>query len=451
MQTARQSLVLSALIAVLLIAVFTVSLGPVINNGDYWRVNGSMWIDIREWTQPPRVVPLGAEQAFLRPESPAGLLGMMLAGAHRLVGATGFSVALWFVVLSSIYWSGAIAHLTALAGRMRATCLLLFALFYATFCGFFYSFFEESFTIAILPWLLFAADPRRFNIWIFSALCVLLLTSKSQAIFFFPVLAFYAWRGIRARGRPLWTGLVFLLLCGAAIAATLHKSHPVPNSYNRLFNGLGWTTMQVEDWPATQFSQRLAYFSANREALALPGPVTCVPGAQRLMGTTFWPTGQEILDAAETSDAAATQAETLLSLGLSEFAACLGEVTSPAEYLATTFEVAMGSDYRLEYIALGGPRGENSLIGKLQSVLLARLAPVMLAGLLIVALVSASPSGVIVAIYAFGAAPLFVILGDGFYEFEKHMMPHLAFLLIPAIELLRRRFSAPEPTTPRAA
>lgn len=197
----------------------------------------------------------------------------------------------------------------------------------------------------------------------------------------------------------------------------------LPNSYNRVFNGIGWTTQGVSSWPVNEFFARIQYFEAHKAQLERYSLSAEPIDGVVLMGTSFWPYGQDLFDQDKNPELAyqARVAVSTLSYAHQMWSHGIGSL------LASVYQVALHSDYSLHYLK-GTRQGflayRDSLLSKLGYVL---------AGLAITMLVLCRTPVHLLLLGTVVVAPLFVFVGDGYYEFEKHLIPY--FMVLPSFLL----------------
>jgi hypothetical protein len=223
------------------------------------------------------------------------------------------------------------------------------------------------------------------------------------------------------------------------VCATILGAHPenrAPNQYNRYFNGVGWSLTQSADWPVQRFDERHPYFYKHQQQLQAPLP-TALPQYSYL-GTSYLPTASTLLDITKDPDHTEAQREQaqilhdqLIAQGrLGTYLATLAQ--HPAvlwPLIKNTYLTAVRSDYIVAY-----SRSATQLAPAAAQVLataqtqLARVFGWIFIATLLLALLcrrswfSAAVTGWMLL------APLAVVAGDGFFEFEKHMTAFFVFL-----------------------
>lgn len=404
---------------------------PAINNGDYWRVARHIGVVIPRLSQPDSCIPFVRDAYLSLPGSPLSILGYALSMITRAFGASCLPMTLWYGALAAIFWSGVLIGSLALSPRARAMVLGAAALHFVIFSPLLYSFYEEAFLFAFAPWLALLSLRSWVGTVISAGVVGLTLLTKSQAIFFAPILLIFLWpvwgagRGLRFAGLSLLT----VLVCAYAFLS----AHGTPNGYNRIYNGLGWSVMQASDWPGRDFIARRDHFQAQPDTAWEPIRQACSPPGHALMGTSYWPTGSAFMTAPEGSE---TEMKAHIEgLDFGAYFACLGEVGQPVTIALEVAELYLLSDYALAYILpVDGP-AVNAASAALLSY--GGLIFVALSGVL---LVWARNGKVTLALlYLAAGTPYFVFVGDGFFEFEKHVIVNFAGLLPCLIFACRQR------------
>ncbi|MCP5038352.1 MAG: hypothetical protein GY945_12225 [Rhodobacteraceae bacterium] len=418
---------------------------PALNTGDYARVLNSMSLEVGVWKQPGHCLAYVSSPAEW-PTSSAAFFGMIFGFVDRAIGSNCLSIDHWFLILSMIYWIGGLLVLRRGKGLIKGISAFLLFASYFLFAGFLYSFYQEAVLLPLTPWLYLGFAARNPSTIPFVLLIGFALLSKPQAVFFAPVF-FFLVIALHRRA-PSWTrtslGLAMIFATSAFSLANTCCGEQ--NAYNRIFNGIGWTILKAEDWPAPEFDQRHSYFYENQSELTSQAGPACAPNQLKLMGTTYWPTGNDIRTSSDTSEPAIENAEFVKNLNFWDFLSCFASETSASDYLNTTFSQFFGSDFSVPYIfKYSGRGGLLETINQFRKLILNHL-PILLAIAVVVAiLLRARAWAAILLIYLFLAAPLFVALGDGFFEFEKHILLHFLFLICPGFLFLLLPFEKSEP------
>jgi len=412
-----------ALLPVMLMAAFLLHVGltqlPMHNNGDYYRVVGSMI-----------ATPLGALETTCHPilsmrSTPLSTMGAIFYLSTTIqtwLGADCISERSTFALLALSYLAGLHAYVRSSDSKLivTATCALPVLVFYP----FLQSYFEEAALFALMPWLCLGirqlTQESRFGV--FSVSAALFVFAKVQMIVFVPLLLLLLVdRQRRIGGRLRATLVAAAIISLAALAAHLgkHETHK-PNAYNRYFNGIGWSLQGVSDWPASEFTTRHAYWYANRDQLNDTSTDYEPLQSRELMGSSYWPTGVELLKLHAPDKQ--LKADLLDRITLKNY---LGLLSSSGELAWSVarevYLVFAQSDYSIRY--LREPDAGH----------LARLTHFAASHFGWIYLVLALPllwlPGFWLRLLLGGlylALPAVVAFGDGFYEYEKHMVPYFA-------------------------
>jgi hypothetical protein len=182
--------------------------------------------------------------------------------------------------------------------------------------------------------------------------------------------------------------------------------------------------MSVEDWPSHDFSSRKQFFENNREQLDLKNAENIPPGLSSHMGTSYWPDGyllQKNLNR-EDWEIFATSHNFKKYLELVSNPKILGRL------VVATYRVFLSSDYRLNYLRSDGTTALK------RDYILKNFGWVFLATCIAFAAFYRGPYLLHTVALGMAALPIAVVIGDGFYEFEKHMVAY--FILLPALGVL---------------
>jgi hypothetical protein len=227
-----------------------------------------------------------------------------------------------------------------------------------------------------------------------------------------------------------------MALVGAGVLSKQSQNDGYANAYNRLFNGIGWTLQEVQSWPVNSFTQRLDYFYSHQKTLQAPLQNTELYSGQALWGTSYWPTGLALLTSG--NDPQWQQIKALLTpITFAKY--FYHHPQWIVQYLTSTAAVFVSSDYSLRYLKIKSNHSQSNA-SQIQSALLL-LNDVLLAScailyclLMIRVALSRTRFGRLVAIATLLFSPLAIVLGDGYFEYEKHMMSF--FMCMPILLLL---------------
>lgn len=423
----RLACLLACLVAIALTAAIT---HPAINTGDYGRTSRSFDIEIAMNTAP--TCPVFKPELSSPPASPASILGMALGGITRASGGDCLAMSWWFALLSAMFWGGVLVLAAPLAGRRLVAVCGIAVLSYLLFAELIDSFYEEAFFAALIPWL----AQVRFGTWRRTALALgiagLALIAKAQAIFLVPVLVLlFRERSVAPRWRE-WALLGAVIVVALGFNAVKAHHYSGQNAYNRIYAGLGWTALDAAHWPPVEFFARRDYLYAQRQSDPDMLVTQCAPDDEALLGTSYWPTANAIVTGRLPVSAQARA--DVQNLGLRDFIACAREIGHPLRTLGQIYAITIRSDYNLAYLRSVPPPRPLVAVADLRNALLRWAAPLFLAFAVIAALTLRSRFFALSAAYIVVLSPLFVFVGDGFYEFEKHMM--LNYMMLAACALV---------------
>lgn len=427
-RAAALSIGLVGLFVIVTLATLAV-LVPAMNNGDYIRVTRSLHLFIPIGVQPAMCVPFGGGPVRV-PASPLALLGVVQGDLSQMFGFGCFSMRLLFLILSAVYWAGIAAIMRGQADRRRRWPIVGLALvYYMLFSPFFLSFYEEAFFIAFAPFAALLGLRTRRAAALSALILFLLITAKAQAVLLAPVLFLMLPRPRGAAEVRRWVMLCVVL--AVSMGLTFYKAkrinHGIPNSYDRIYNGLGWAELGVANWPETTFLARKTHVNAIRATLPASIRQRCSPSGLALMGTSYWPYGKAIVYGVTPASATARLAVTRLGFG--DFFTCLREMPSPWLLPVQVGRVTVKSDYATRYIFPTGPGVGAAILSATRAAVLRYGAWLALALGGVVLALKRDPKTRLAIAYLLLLSPALIWLGDGFYEFEKHMVPNIAFLM----------------------
>ena len=457
----KQARPLAYALAVLLVAAASIIVSDHIynipaNNGDYARAVSYILPNMRKF-EPPEACKLIADfspETFL-PRSSMTVFVALLASAAKLFGARYFCISYLFVTLSVIYWIGVgLAALTSDGGHARRALIIVScAVNYLVFSFYFKSFYEETVVLLAIPWLLAAPGMNRPYIFdvLFALVCGGVLFAKPQMIFMAPPLLYVWFR--RSQNRlaggvlALSVGLFFVLPSGLQVLKThLHWSqkpspaahqHPPSgsiNAYDRVFNGVGWSIQNVGNWPASTFQERLAYFAANKDrlqesartVLSTDAHSAMQAGGLDLVGTSYWDEGFNVIWGSD-DNAKKIKEET----SLSSYFRLLSNPKILGLYLYNIYLVAKNSNYDvIHYVKYYNYNNGNPMLEfgqRFISMFNSSLWLKFSIACVLAAIACARWDVLIVSLYICLGAPVFSVLGDGYCDFEKHLLPYVMF------------------------
>jgi hypothetical protein len=409
----------------LAIAFTATSTSPPLNNGDYGRTTRSFDLDFPIGGD-PGACPVFRPDLSYPPASPLSLAGIVTAGAVKLAGQSCFPTGLWFALFSAIFWAGVLADAILLKGRRIIALTVVGITSYLLFAEMLASFYEEAFFAALIPWTALIRFGNRRAMALALAIALLALVSKTQAVFFVPILVLLFAASASRVNRWSWLLVAAVLLGGIAIDAAKTRYHSHINAYNRIYAGLGWAALGVADWPANEFIGRRVFFYANLSDDGFGRSTKCAIAGRPLLGTTYFPTAADVIDGKVAGSAVLKTA--VHELGFGDFVHCARDIGSPLATVGQVYAVFLQSDYNLAYLRTAPPSGASQTVMSLRNALLRWAGPLFVVIAIGAAALFRRRLFALAAIYLVLGAPAFVFLGDGFYEFEKHML--LNFMML---------------------
>jgi hypothetical protein len=393
-----------------------------------------------------------------------GVLVGLLAALQRDLLSPVFITATSILSLSLLFLFG--IFLLVKQGDQKHKYLIIILLLLMFSCYGFYikSFYEEAAILAFLPWLCFGyykiANNRKYFVFTISSAAI--IYSKQQMIFAAPMFMFLLFFGAAGERKNLrFASSLFVLLLASAFTISLHPDNKEPNQYNRYFNGIGWALLNSYSWPADDFNERHAYFYENQDVLqsGLPN----LP-YRDFLGTSFWPTGDlakqvaifTLIDNYATygrkskwlteKDGLYLREKYSKMIGLGSYTSYLHLfLKNPSivlRLIKDAYLTTVKSNYSIIYLRL--PLSINNraiiVIQRVQSLLCRYLGFIFIGTILLLYIIKPSwPS--FVAVSWMALTPLVTVAGDGFYEFEKHMVSYM--MLIPFLVAVSVSKAAP--------
>ena len=396
-----------------------------INNGDYYRVTRGL-INLPPFGDIDTCPEFTYK--FKIPASSLGIVVGVSAWFFETLGLPCFSLKTYTLVLYSTFLFG--CFLAVFTDKKNLLTILVLSAIAILYSAFFLSFYEEAIVIVAMPWLIaglsFIQEKRTSIYFLFAACCILF--AKVQMVILLPFFLYILM--INFRKKRICTYVLvagFLFLSFSSAATFFAKSgNSIPNSYNRLYNGIGWSVLNVSAWGKGTFNERHHHYYANRTALLSNAQSNLLPTKlSTYLGTSYWPTGNEIFSN---------------EVNLVETKEQISKTLKPNFYLKTLFtnnvffdlirsvyEITLKSNYSISYLLQNDEkkRKSNQLKNHLQKYLGLSFFAIALYGLLRESL-AGKVAGLTIVLM-----PLLVVGGDGFYEFEKHMVPF--FMVLPIV------------------
>ena len=423
-----------------------------VNTGDYWRV--IPFLHIR--------VPVGSAALFgyrFTPtqfawshQLPGSLLAVVAWTIYHVVhgvGLTGFVPSALYLAEYAVYFAGVYVASNRLKERRDlATAACFFVLFLAL--GFLVrSFYEESLILMLSPWLFLglAQLKERGRIAVFFVAATLMIVSKEQIAVFAPmflvVMYLYLPRTRPNLLRLVGVAAVFL----GSIAVMAHESSvfqlSTSNSYDRTFNGLGFAMGGVASWPTNSNYPTIEYPLEHPSVIPRASCGAIPTQARAYLGTTYYPTGIDLYDLAYGPHGTAVERTKYVNLlrdaSLKNYVTDLARCPSILPKLAYNALVeAIKVQYDVFYIRmipkhLAFPFSVFNSLHNLVLRYLGWMVAVLLLGLL--ALARGVWRRVLLAA-GYLMVALSVVVGDGFLEYEKHLLT--TFMLLPLVWFFAR-------------
>ncbi|WP_099558156.1 hypothetical protein [Hartmannibacter diazotrophicus] len=439
-----KTLVLAVVASFIFVFALNAIYAPMLNNGDYWRVVGAFNVDAVTWRPLPACIAVNDSVGWSE-LLPASTMRTILAAifiGFRFAGEPCLTPNGIFIGLSAIYFLGVVliaaVGTIGLGARIGTILGLCFAY---SFVGFYMkSGYEAASVLAFLPLFTFAAMVRSRIVYLLASAAI--LYSKAQMIFLVPFMIYAYVRCVRLPLPRKWMdAAVILVFLVAPSAVQLYKASQYgltePNAYNRVYNGFGWTLQGVADWPVHEFRSRKGYFDEHKAELQARTEFKSLFPDSKLAGTSYWPTGAAIRDDAGEEDVPALDKSRLRE----SFIALATNGPSHLHWVRTALELAYTSDYSLDYtrslspLAKSGPLSYESV----SAAILANLGFVFLAFAVLTVLIARRFDLLLLAGYIAAGAPMFTVTGDGFFEYEKHLLPVMIFVFaLPGIAVACR-------------
>lgn len=418
-----------------------------IDNGDGWRVlRRATVFGSERWLRQPvqwhyEMAPFSVNAIVQSlPKATSGLLVFVLAILHRCLGFTQFHVWTMVACYLAIYLFGAGCWVRAArTWPLRGANALLFSLLLLNpfTLSYFNSFYEEAAVFALMPWWTYQTqrsfqNPSAANLRWFYVSTAAMLLSKTQMT---PVLlvagALHLWR-LKA---ITWQMGLIALLAAMSAAKGVHQ-HEQFNAFNRVQNGLAYSVSGVSHWASRDHEAR--QLEAKQRVSWQSGRELGLPDDLRASwGGGFWPDGVAASDAARAEASHTGKVGTYLSI-LWMHPSALGML------IKESYLTAAQADFTMAYIYMRHGQLEPAPASSGWQALMAHLGWLywLAAGTCALAFWQRNLCvGALTAVILI--SPLFVVLGDGYYEFEKHLLPYLSLSIGIAACLLAQTKPAP--------
>jgi hypothetical protein len=397
---------------------------PMINNGDYYRVTRGL-INLPPWS----AVGVCPETVYklTTPASSLGIVVETIAWLTEKLGQSCFNLKVYSITLYTIHLFG--CFFAILADKKNVFTIFITSVIAIAYSSFFISFYEETIVIVAIPWLVAGISliqGNRNSICFLLATCCITFAKVQMVILlpFFFYLLIINYRRKRIHTSVLIVGFVFLL-CSTAASFLAKSENNIPNAYNRLYNGIGWSVLNLDAWGKDEFNERHNYYYANRAELLSNVQSNFLPHKLlAYLGTSYWPTGLEIFSDEVNLIETKEQIKNTLTPGFYLKTLFINSIF--CELIVTTYKVALNSNYSINYLLQNSERHRKSI--QLKKPLQKYFGLVFLT-LALIGLIRHGWAGKVGSLTIL-LMPLFVVVGDGFYEFEKHMVPFIMMLPI---------------------
>lgn len=417
----QKAMLLVLTVLLVLVATAVYSEPAMINNGDFHRVTRNL-VDIPAFQLRSKFVDISPSLPVVT--STMGGFFQALSWAAVLFGQTSVDVKAYAYALVGALVLGICLSIQADTRNLFVS--ILTAAVAATFSFVFSSFYEEAIVLvvlAVLPYGVSQLAKGRTPLP-FSIASAALIFAKAQMLIVAPFLFLILVKHLLAKCYPrrlqALSMTIILLSCLASVSVKAISDASTANAYNRLYNGVGWSVLNVKDWPAEEFGARHRYFYQNisGEADNIVKEPYRFPDAT-LIGTSFQPTGNAILASEVPFQVSALTRD----LSFKKFLTILKNDDVLASYLVNVATVTIQSDYRLCYLRL-----EKVSHSMCKDQITFSFGFVYFGSLCIMIVLCVFYRNIIPVLFLL-SLPLACVLGDGFYEYEKHMVAY--FMLLP--------------------
>lgn len=425
-----------------IIFIFSLVQGQGIDNGDWHRTAGvSAGIIPEPWQA------FAASYSIQKEQQPQPFsIGILAAGISYLMkdmGINYFPSALVFAILNIVFATGVIVLAETFDGPKKILSTISILLTYLCFGFYEKSLYEEAVILPLLPWIFIGAHLAKTQerYFIYTLAGIFISIAKMQMLFCVPFFIFFLLVNSANSGisRKSIAPLALLAIVPFYTTALLSEdTNKIYNNYNRFYNGVGWAILDSHAWPGREFNQKKEYFYQNRENLQnkIIERLRDTPH-EDLLGTSFWPTGEALLK--KTRDGSMSQGNFAPIINQGDFKTYITYIAkNPGVFIKitkNTYLTAIKSNYTLEYLQTPPP-ANFGIFKSLQNVkngLCTVAGIIFFATILLTMIFFRRLSNIFMGFY-FLLLPLMVVFGDGYYEFEKHMIPYM--ILLPAFVFL---------------
>lgn len=413
------------------------SQGGVVNNGDYGRVTHSMAITTEGFKPLNKKYTIQKKADAIKelPTSSLGIIGYSLYKITYFWGGKEINVDYIKIFLYLLFLIG----LTLLVKDSYIFFDLIINIsltFVILSYGFLMnSLYEEAIVIAIVPILIYSLkklinQQAFFPFLFFSSI---LIASKSQMLFVLPLILLPFFLSIKPRNRHkilFSCAYIFILSFSYVVLSNfVYKGVKEANNYNRFYNGIGYSVQDVASWPANHFHERLDYFYTNQKILQIYTNKYFSKDIQNLAGTSYWPTGDNMrksINDISTSDSEKDVLKNKIEVANSKNYINMYFTNPQLIYSVSKNAImtAFHSEISLKY--LRNPNEVSDAFTKSSILMSANLYKlIVLINIVIFFYLYKRFFLILCALYVSLGFPIFVVLGDGYYEFEKHIVPYI--------------------------
>ena len=413
------------------------------NNGDFFRTtcSGGFEIFIKK--------PLGDYYEFKGvvkfSYSTLGIITSFWYHLQVLLGFDGYHTSFVYYTLVALFFSPLIVAINKEKSPQNYLAVASFFLLYLLYGFYFRSFYEEAAVLAFAPLLYMGVlELQKERYFAFSFASFFIILSKIQMIFIAPMLIGILLFFSDASLKKTKINFIILVIIAASFLSISRADIGLKeaNQYNRYYNGIGWSLQKVyqwdlqsiDQWPDNTFMARKTYFYRYQNLVQQSTQLYGEP----LLGTTYWPTFYDASEKAKSQNENLDNSRDLTTmLSNSSFEKYLSFFAQNPyviiAYIKNIFAMTLISDYSLSYY-IQSHRSFFYFIFTLSTNALRFAGYAYFAFFALILLNKPHKWSYFLVSYYFLGAPIFTVMGDGFYEFEKHMNSYL--ILLPVVVYL---------------
>lgn len=400
----------------LIIIIFNFDRNLLLNNGDYLRITRTLNIDIPIFK--PSYSNLFNFQKNVNSNFPKSTLEALAFCVKffcdilqlKIVNLLYIRIVLYIIFIVGIVF-------LIFKSQNKIYSIILIPITYV-FIDLLNSLYQEASVLAFLPLLLYFLKNKISLPFIFFSFCVLF--SKAQLIVLYP-LVFLVILISNNQYKIKSYYYIIVSFCLMISFFTQPKENQWPNQYNRYYNGIGWSIQNVENWPRTTFLDRRMYFNDNRFKLQLLSNRFYQKHNSFLAGTDYWSVGNKYaLSKLINERNLFTESSTF-----NFFKILTKNPWLIIKILSSSFKTALKSNYNLKFLIIDNNVRNEKMYNFLTSYF-------FILFVLLMVLVNFFCKYWFTYFYTFIILflfPFLVVLGDGYVDFEKHLITYL--LLLP--------------------